>query len=150
MAAQPPTVLSAEEFAALKAQVEGFQALFGPASRAIGATKHGAKPPNYEGSQEPRAIENWVQTIDDYFEMNPGHCRSPRLAVLTVASYLVGLAKADYNSYVAQNGQFATWEDLKEWLLITFNPIDPVNTYCVFWFYNLRQRQGESPDGYYR
>jgi hypothetical protein len=94
MGTQGPT---AEEFAALKAQLEGFTALFGPVEH--GATKHGAKPPNYEGSQEPRAIENWVQTIDDYFEMNIGHCSSPRLAVLTAASYLAGSAKADYNSY---------------------------------------------------
>jgi hypothetical protein len=151
MAPQPPTPApTAEEFAALKAQLEGFKALFGTANRANGATKHGAKPPPYEGSQEPRAIESWVQTIDDYFEMNPGNCSSPRLAVLTAASYLAGSAKADYNSYVAQNGQFADWDTLKKWLLVTFNPIDPINTYTFTWLYNLHQTQRESPDAYYR
>jgi hypothetical protein len=140
---------TAEEFAALKAQLEAIQGVFGNRASQH-ASQHGAKPPSYEGSQEPRAIEGWVQTMDDYFEMNPGDCNTPRLAVLTAASYLVGSAKADYNSYVAQNGQFVTWDDLKAWLFVTFNPIDPVNTYFGSWMYNLRQRLGETPDAYYR
>ena len=84
---------TAEEFAALKVQLEVIQGVFRNCT-----SQHGAKPPNYEGSQEPHAIEGWVQTMDDYFEMNPRDCNTPRLAVLTAASYQVGSSRKNGSS----------------------------------------------------
>jgi hypothetical protein len=112
--------------------------------------KLGCKPERYDGSRKPRAVENWVKTLDDYLELNPSQCATERMVVLTAASYLAEPAKGDYNAYTAKHGEFQTWHLMKKWLLDTYNPVDPVNTYTVHWFYNLKQRTGESPDAYYR
>ena len=112
--------------------------------------KLGYKPDRYDGSRKPRAVENWVKALDDYFELNPSQAATERMVVLTAATYLAEPAKGDYNAYIAKNGEFATWQEMKKWLLDTYNPVDPMNTYRVAFFYELKQRSGESPDAYYR
>jgi Retrotransposon gag protein len=140
---------TAEEFAALRAELaELRQERLNPAP--TGDTKYGRKPDCYEGSRKPRAVENWIKSLDEYFELNPSQCRTDRIAVLTAATYLTEPAKGDYNAYTSANGDFENWAAMKTWLLQTFNPIDAENTYSVNWFYRLRQGDNETPDAYYR
>jgi hypothetical protein len=113
-------------------------------------TKNGNKPDRYEGSRKPRAIESWLKTLDDYFELNPSQRATERTTILTAASYLTESAKGDYNSHVAWHGEFETWDNMKEWLLETYNPVDPINTNRDNFFLAMRQRTGESPDDFYR
>ena len=112
--------------------------------------KLGCKPDRYDGSRKPRAVENWVKSLDDYLELNPSQRTTERTIVLTAATYLAEPAKGDYNAYIVKNGEFATWHKMKRWLLETYNPVDPMNTYRVAYFYETKQRPGESPDAYYR
>ena len=92
-------------------------------------TKRGNKPDRYDGSRKPRAIENWIKSLDDYLELNPSQRATERMTILTAASYLTDSAKGDYNSYISWHGEFDTWDDMKEWLLETYSPVDPINTY---------------------
>jgi len=112
--------------------------------------KLGYKPDLCDGSRKPRAVENWVKALDDYFGLNHSQASTERMVILTAATYLAEPAKADYNAYIAKNCEFTTWNEMKKWLLDTYNPVDPVNTYRVAYFYNLKQRIGESLDDYYR
>lgn len=113
-------------------------------------TKLGNKPERYEGSRKPRAVENWLKTFDDYLELNPSQRVTERMFVLNAASYLAEPAKGDYNTYTAKNGEFTTWLKMKAWLLDTYSPVDPINTYRDTFFLSTRQRVGESPDSFYR
>lgn len=113
-------------------------------------TKRGNKPDRYDGSRKPRAIENWIKTLDDYLELNPSQRATERMTILTGASYLTDSAKGDYNSYISWHGEFDTWDDMKEWLLETYSSVDPINTYRDNFFLTTRQQPGESPDGFYR
>jgi hypothetical protein len=72
-----------------------------------------------------------------------------RMAVLSAASYLANPAKWDYNTYTAKNGEFTTWLKMKAWLLETYSPVDPINTYHDAFFLSTRQWVGESPDNFY-
>jgi hypothetical protein len=110
----------------------------------------GNKPERYDGSRNPRAVENWLKTFDDYLELNPSQRVTERMVVLSAASYLAEPAKGDYNTYTAKNGEFTTWFQMKAWLLETYSPVDPINTYRDAFFLSTRQRVGESPDGFYR
>jgi hypothetical protein len=112
--------------------------------------KLGCKPERYDGSRNPRAVENWLKSLDDYFELNPSQCTTERITILTAASYLSDPAKGDYNSYIGKHGEFATWVRMKKWLLETYSPVDPVNTYRDNFFIGTRQQTGESPDSFYR
>jgi hypothetical protein len=76
--------------------------------------KLGYKPDRYDGSRKPRAVENWVKALDDYFELNPSQASTERMVVLTGATYLAEPAKGDYNAYIAKNGEFATWQEMKK------------------------------------
>jgi hypothetical protein len=113
-------------------------------------TKLGCKPERYDGSRNPRAVENWLKSLDDYFELNPSQCMTERITILTAASYLSDPAKGDYNSYIGRHGEFTTWAQMKKWLLETYSPVDPVNTYRDNFFIGTRQQTGESPDSFYR
>lgn len=95
------------------------------------STKLGCKPERYDGSRKPRAVENWVKSLDDYLELNPTQQTTDRMVILTAASYLAEPAKGDYNAYTAKHSEFETWLQIKKWLLDTYNPVDPVNTYTV-------------------
>ena len=143
-----PAAPTAEEFAALRAELAELRQE--RLNSAPTSEKYGRKPDCYDGSRKPRAVENWIKSLDEYFELNPSQCRTERIAVLTAASYLTEPAKGDYNTYTSANGSFTDWATMKEWLLQTYNPIDAENTYSVHWFYNLRQRENETPDAYYR
>ena len=64
--------------------------------------KLGYKPDRYDGSRKPRAVENWVKALDDYFELNPSQAATERMVILTAATYLAEPAKGDYNAYIAK------------------------------------------------
>jgi hypothetical protein len=131
----PLTAPTAEEFAALRAELAELRQERLNAAPTGG--KYGRKPDCYDGSRKPRAVENLIKSLDEYFELNPSHCRTDRIAVLTAASYLTEPARGDYNAYTSANGDFDDWATMKIWLIQTFNPIDAENTYSVNWFYNL-------------
>lgn len=151
-----PTGPTAADWAAVRQQLEELQQHNEELRRRVQVNhtpsngKLGYKPDRYDGSRKPRAVENWVKSLDDYFELNPSQAITERMIVLTAATYLAEPAKGDYNAYITKHGEFATWHEMKKWLLDTYNPVDPMNTYRVAFFYELKQRQGESPDSYYR
>jgi len=111
--------------------------------------KIGRKPDPFNGSRKNRAVQSWMKSMDDYFELNPGQRRTERRAILTAASYLIDPAKGDYNTYVESNGEFETWKDLKRWLNDAYNLVDPTNTSRKN-FFTCKQRVGETPDEYHR
>jgi hypothetical protein len=76
-------------------------------------------------------VENWIKSVDEYFELNPSQCSTDRIAVLTAASYLTEPARGDYNAYTSAFGDFDEWAAMKIWLLQTDNPIDAENTHTV-------------------
>jgi hypothetical protein len=148
----PTTGPTAEDCAAMKQMLEAFKCENEELHNRqvnLSNAKLGCKPERYDGSRKPLAVDNWVKTLDDYLELNPSQRVTDRMVVLTAASYLAEHVKSDYNAYTAKHGEFETWLQMKKWLLDTYNPVDPVNTYTVHWFYNLRQRTSESPDAYY-
>ena len=120
-----------------------------PVAHSMDASKLGRKPDPFNGSRKSRAVQSWIKSIDDYFELNPGQHSTPRRGVLTAASYLIDPAKADYNTYVESKGEFATWTAMKKWLNDTYNPVDPINTSRKN-FFGCKQGPDESPDSYHR
>jgi hypothetical protein len=120
-----------------------------PVAHSMDASKLGRKPDPFNGSRKSRAVQSWIKSIDDYFELNPGQHSTPRRGVLTAASYLIDPAKADYNTYVESKGEFETWTDMKKWLNDTYNPVDPINTSRKN-FFSCKQGPDESPDSYHR
>jgi hypothetical protein len=109
----------------------------------------GRKPDTFTGSRKNRAIQSWIKTMDDYFELNRNSLGTPREVLLMAASYLGDSAKGDYNSYVESKGEFTSWTDMKKWLNDTYNPVDPINS-ARRNFFNCKQRNGETPDEFYR
>lgn len=120
-----------------------------PVAHSMDASKLGRKPDPFNGSRKSRAVQSWIKSIDDYFELNPGQHSTPRRGVLTASSYLIDPAKADYNTYVESKGEFAAWTDMKKWLNDTYNPVDPINTSRKN-FFGCKQGLDESPDSYHR
>ena len=45
--------------------------------------KIGRKPDPFNGSRKNRAVQSWMKSMDDYFELNPGQCRTERDARYT-------------------------------------------------------------------
>jgi len=109
----------------------------------------GRKPDTFTGSRKNRAVQSWIKTMDDYFELNKNSLGTPREILLMAASYLGDSAKGDYNSYVESKGEFESWMDMKRWLNDTYNPVDPINS-ARRNFFNCKQRNGETPDEFYR
>ena len=142
-----PAAPTAADYEALRQQLEDLRRHLNPAST---NGKLGCKPERYDGSRQPRAVENWVKSLDDYFELNPSQRTTERMTVLTAASYLTDSAKGDYISYISRHGEFHTWLEMKQWLLDTYNPVDPINTFRYNFLFGTKQRVGESPDSYYR
>jgi hypothetical protein len=87
--------------------------------------------------------------MDDYFELNRHSLGTSREVLLMASSYLGDSAKGDYNSYVESKGEFTSWMDMKKWLNDTYNPVDPINS-ARRNFFNCKQRNGETPDEFYR
>jgi hypothetical protein len=63
---------NAEEFAALRAELAELRR---ERSNPAPSGKYGRKPDCYDGSRKPRAVENWIKSLDEYFELNPSQCR---------------------------------------------------------------------------
>jgi hypothetical protein len=108
----------------------------------------GRKPDTFTGSHKNWAVQSWIKTMDDYFELNRHSLSTSQEILLKALSYLSNSAKGDYNSYIESKGKFTSWMDMKRWLIDTYNPVDPINL-ARRNFFNCKQRNGETPDEFF-
>jgi len=74
-----PAAPTAADYEALRQQFEDLRRHLNPAPS---NGKLGCKPERYGGSRQPRAVENWVKSLDDYLELNPSNARPSVLRFL--------------------------------------------------------------------